>query len=100
MSDGMNASASTRLIPGIRHIDIINLSHCDSCRPRTRSSIIMFGVPTYCAGTPYPDKAFELAEQVAPHGIVLGVMLPDVDGWDLLGRLRSRSRGGSLQRLY
>jgi CheY-like chemotaxis protein len=30
-----------------------------------------------------------MAQTVAPRLIVLDVMLPDVDGWELLGRLRA-----------
>lgn len=49
----------------------------------------------YLAGSRYsftgasdPHKVFELVEQEPPGVIVLDVMLPDVDGWELLGRLR------------
>jgi CheY-like chemotaxis protein len=39
-------------------------------------------------GTPDPEQALSLAEKVAPQIIVLDVMMPDVDGWRVLGRLR------------
>jgi CheY-like chemotaxis protein len=39
-------------------------------------------------GTSDPDQALALAEQTAPRIIVLDVMLPGIDGWELLGRLR------------
>lgn len=47
-------------------------------------------------GTPYafngvrdPLQAVELAESCGVRVIVLDIMLPDVDGWELLGRLRT-----------
>jgi CheY-like chemotaxis protein len=39
-------------------------------------------------GTSDPQQALTLAEQERPDIIVLDVMLPDIDGWELLGRLR------------
>ena len=41
-------------------------------------------------GTSDPTRAVELAEQVKPRAIILDLMLPGVDGWELLGRLRER----------
>jgi CheY-like chemotaxis protein len=35
-----------------------------------------------------PEQALNLAEELAPQVILLDVMLPGVDGWELLGRLR------------
>jgi CheY-like chemotaxis protein len=40
-------------------------------------------------GTPDPEQALLLAEAESPEIIVLDVMLPDTDGWELLGRLRA-----------
>ncbi|MGC9349522.1 MAG: response regulator [Anaerolineae bacterium] len=49
----------------------------------------------YLSGTHYqfvgvhdPDEVLSLAESLLPQAIVLDVMLPGVDGWELLGRLR------------
>ncbi len=39
-------------------------------------------------GTPDPRGALPLAVKLEPKAIVLDIMLPEVDGWDLLGRLR------------
>jgi len=39
-------------------------------------------------GTRNPAQALPLAEQVRPHAIILDVMLPEIDGWEVLGRLR------------
>jgi CheY-like chemotaxis protein len=39
-------------------------------------------------GASDPAQAMELIEEAAPEIIVLDVMLPQIDGWELLGRLR------------
>jgi len=41
------------------------------------------------AGTRDPQAALALAEKLAPRIILLDVMMPEVDGWELLGRLTS-----------
>jgi CheY-like chemotaxis protein len=53
----------------------------------------------YLSGTPYqfsgcddPLQALSLAEALAPDIIVLDVMLPQLDGWELVGRLREHPR--------
>ncbi len=53
----------------------------------------------YLAGSPYPfvgvsdpEQAVDLAAAVVPRAIVLDLMLPGVDGWRLLGRLREHPR--------
>jgi len=38
-------------------------------------------------GASDPGQALRMAEEVAPRAIVLDVMLPQMDGWELLGRL-------------
>ncbi len=49
----------------------------------------------YTLGTRYrfvgardPEQALALAAELAPQAIVLDVMMPRVDGWEVLGRLR------------
>ena len=41
------------------------------------------------AGTRDPQQATALAAELQPCAIVLDVMLPGIDGWELLGRLRA-----------
>jgi CheY-like chemotaxis protein len=50
----------------------------------------------YCAGTRYhlvgisdPNQVFDLASKLPYRIIVLDVMMPQIDGWNLLGRLRT-----------
>jgi CheY-like chemotaxis protein len=49
----------------------------------------------YTTGTRYrlitsqdPEQALSLVDQLHPQIVVLDVMMPQVDGWELLGRLR------------
>lgn len=44
------------------------------------------------AGVSDPRHALEVAEAINPQVILLDVMLPGVDGWELLGRLREHPR--------
>jgi CheY-like chemotaxis protein len=55
----------------------------------------------YLSDTPYrmlsardPQQAISLAEASEPDVIVLDIMLPKVDGWELLGRLREHPQLG------
>ena len=43
-------------------------------------------------GTARPQDALPMAEQVQPQILVLDVMLPGIDGWELLGRLREHPK--------
>jgi CheY-like chemotaxis protein len=43
-------------------------------------------------GTQEPEQTLALAEELSPEVIVLDVMLPGSDGWELLGRLREHPK--------
>ncbi len=43
-------------------------------------------------GAQNPEHALELAERLRPRIIVLDLMLPGLDGWEMLGRLREHPR--------
>ena len=57
----------------------------------------------YLGGMPYPfigardpQTALALARELIPRAIVLDVMLPGVDGWEVLGRLREDPRTAAI----
>jgi CheY-like chemotaxis protein/signal transduction histidine kinase len=57
----------------------------------------------YASGTRYqvfgardPEQAISLAEQLLPQIIVLDVMMPKVDGWEVLGRLQQHPITGHI----
>jgi CheY-like chemotaxis protein len=47
-------------------------------------------------GTSNPQEVLTLAEELSPDIIVLDVMLPGIDGWELLGRLREHPQIGTV----
>ncbi len=44
------------------------------------------------SGVTQPKEAFQIIETIHPRMIVLDVMMPDLDGWDLLTQLRQDQR--------
>jgi CheY-like chemotaxis protein len=48
------------------------------------------------AGTRDPETVLSLARDVSPRIILLDVMMPGVDGWELLGRLRHHPATGHI----
>jgi CheY-like chemotaxis protein len=50
------------------------------------------GTHFHFTGTHDPHKAVDLAIEYGARGIVLDIMLPEIDGWELLGRLRIHPR--------
>ncbi len=43
-----------------------------------------------------PDEAVTLATRLSPQIVVLDVMMPQMDGWEVLGRLRQHPRTAHL----
>lgn len=53
----------------------------------------------YLTGTRYqflstrdPEQALELAQELLPGVVVMDILLPGIDGWELLGRMRAHPR--------
>jgi CheY-like chemotaxis protein len=47
-------------------------------------------------GVSDPQTALRTAEAIAPRFILLDIMLPEIDGWELLGRLREHPQLGGV----
>jgi CheY-like chemotaxis protein len=47
------------------------------------------GQPCLMTGTRSSTEGLRLAEETAPDAIIIDVMMPDMDGWDVLQRLRA-----------
>lgn len=54
------------------------------------------GSPFRCLGVSEPMRAIAAAEEHNPEIILLDVMLPEIDGWELLGRIREHPRLGKV----
>ncbi len=52
----------------------------------------MVGTRYHCIGIPDTRQALAQAEHPDCDVIILDVMLPDIDGWDMLGRLRAHPK--------
>ena len=50
------------------------------------------GQPCLMMGTRSSTEGLRLAEETAPDAIVVDIMMPDMDGWDVLQRLRANPR--------
>ncbi len=50
------------------------------------------GTRYYLVGTRDAEQALAMVEKLLPQIIVLDIMLPGVDGWELLGRLREHPK--------
>ena len=54
------------------------------------------GSPYRFVGLREPAGALEKAARLQPRAILLDVMLPDIDGWELLGRLREHPQTSAI----
>ncbi|KAG1228082.1 hypothetical protein G6F68_019522 [Rhizopus microsporus] len=57
--------------------------------------LALSGVETRCAAT--GAAALELADRYAPEAVLVDILLPDMDGYELAAKLRAR---GSPPRIY
>lgn len=78
--------AATLVLPAAEQVTVLAIDdNVDAIRLLQRytsnSRYRVFGAQT-------PEQAISLAGEIAPQAIILDVMMPEVDGWELLGRLR------------
>jgi CheY-like chemotaxis protein len=87
---GVASRAATLVLPAAQSVTVLAIDdNADLLRLLER----------YVEGTRYrlittrePLAAFGLVEREAARVIVMDVMMPDVDGWEMLGRLRAHPR--------
>jgi CheY-like chemotaxis protein len=56
----------------------------------------LYGTRFQLIGTTDPQQAMEKALATRPDVIILDLMMPGIDGWELLGRLRNHPRTGDI----
>jgi len=85
--DGTSTFSARIALPTVEQISVLAVDD----NPDT-----LYLLERYVAGTRYritgtrePQQVVALARQLAPQIIVLDVMLPEIDGWELLERLRA-----------
>jgi CheY-like chemotaxis protein len=99
------SEGNLQVISGYRDSETFRVKLCLPVTTRTTVMVIDDNTDTlqlferYLVHTTYhyigcanPEQAISLAEEVAPQIIVLDVMLPGIDGWELLGRLREHPK--------
>lgn len=82
--------AASFLLPAAEQVVVLAIDdNMDTLRLLQR---YLTGTRYRLVGAPDPDQALTMTEKVGPHVIVLDIMLPGIDGWQLLGRLREHPR--------
>jgi CheY-like chemotaxis protein len=86
LTAGRQAFAATLTIPAAGQLPVLAIDdNADTLRLLQRyTSVTRYRL----IGTQEPEQALELATKLAPQIIVLDVMMPQVDGWRVLERLR------------
>ncbi|NLF00822.1 MAG: response regulator [Anaerolineales bacterium] len=85
LSDGARFAA-TLTIPAVERLSVLAIDdNADTLQLLQRYAV---GTQYHLIGTRDPEDALTLAAKLAPDVIVLDVMMPRMDGWELLARLR------------
>lgn len=78
------------LLPAVEPVTVLGIDdNADTLRLWQR---YLVGTHYRFVGTTEPQEALELVERWSPQVILLDVMLPQIDGWELLSRLREHPR--------
>jgi CheY-like chemotaxis protein len=81
-----SAFSATLVLPAHEQLPVLAIDdNVDSLRMLQRYTS---GTRYRLVGTQDPEESLSLAEKISPQIIVLDVMMPQVDGWRVLGRLR------------
>ena len=94
ISEEADTFTMTLRLPAVERLRVLVIDdNADTLQLMQR---FVLGTRYALVGTQDPEEAFEMATRHSPHVIVLDVMMPQVDGWRLLGRLRQHPQTASL----
>jgi CheY-like chemotaxis protein len=82
------------LLPALEQIPVLAID--DSADALQLLARYAAGSSYRLVGTRDPENALALAEKLTPRIILLDVMMPQVDGWEMLGRLASHPATGEI----
>ena len=86
LPDSEAAFAARLILPAVEAVAVLAIDDNDDTLQLLKR--YTSGTRYALAGTRNPHEALQLAEKTSPQIIILDVMMPGVDGWQLLGRLR------------
>jgi CheY-like chemotaxis protein len=87
---GREAFVARLLLPAVEQVTVLAID--DNADALRLLEHYLTGTRYHFVGVRDPREAVLAAEEAAPQIIVLDLMLPGVDGWELLGRLREHPR--------
>ena len=90
VTGGKQPFAATLVLPVAQQVPVLMVDdNADTLRLLQR---YLTGTRYQFIGTHDPEKVVSMAEESAPQVIVVDVMLPGIEGWELLGRLRTHPK--------
>jgi len=94
LSADEGAFSATLTLPALEQLPVLAIDdNADTLQLLQRYTS---GTRYRLVGTRDPEQALSLAEKLSPQIIVLDVMMPQVDGWEMLGRLRQHPLTGHI----
>ncbi len=90
VSHDERAFSATLTLPALEQLPVLAVDdNADTLQLLRRYTA---GTRYHLIGTQDPEQVLSLTEKFSPQVIVLDVMMPQVDGWRVLGRLRQHPR--------
>lgn len=86
ISDSARGFSARLIVPALGQLPVLAID--DNAGTLRLLQRYTTGTRYRLVGTQDPEQALVLARELSPQIIVLDVMMPHVDGWEILGRLR------------